>query len=191
MPKIKQQKISKKDIFLEKWLNSRTSYIVLFAFIFVYLYTDDTILNLPKNLFILKLVFVFIIVILFFLWRYSKYKVYYKRKFKDKIYLIGLFFGIVIFSLIIQGVLNIPLNFLIISKSKNSPVGTFYCEITNVVLTGTDKIDFKFLDRKYSRYFNVSGYERRDVIKNHLLKLCVKKSILDTYYVESFELVKK
>lgn len=180
-----------KDAFLEKILNSKTLYIILLASVLAYLFTDDKILNLPKYLFISKFVIVFVSLSIFVLWRSSKYKTYYERKFKDKVYLVGLFLGLVVFSLIIQGVLNYPLNYIIIKKSKKNSVECFNCEITNVITTNIDKIHFKFMGKKYSRYYNVNDYERKDLMQNYWLKIQVRKSIWNSYYIESMNLQSK
>ena len=191
--KVEKRLLVKKnrDIFLEKLLGSKTLYLVLLAFVMVYLLGDDKILNLPSYLFISKFVIVFVSLSIFVLWRRSKYKTYYERKFKDKVYLVGLFLGLVVFSLIIQGVLNIPLNYVIISKSKNSSIENYDCEIINIETTDIDKIQFKFLGKNYSRYYNVNDYEKKDLMQNYWLNIQVRKSIWDTYYIESMNLQRK
>lgn len=183
--------LTNKDIFFEKLLNSKVLYIILLACVLAYLYSDDRILNLPNYLFTSKFIIVFILLSIFVLWRYSKYKTYYKRKFKDKVYLVGLLLGVVVFSLIIQGVLNIPLNYVIISKSKNSTIESYKCEIINVETTDIDKIQFKFLGKNYSRYYNVNNYKKNDLMHNYWLNIQVKKSIWNTYCIESMKLQNK
>lgn len=187
----RQQVTMNKDIFLEKLLNSKALYVILLACVLAYLYSDDKILNLPNYLFISKFVIVIVSLSIFVLWRRSKYKTYYERKFKDKVYLVGLFLGLVVFSLIIQGVLNIPLNYIILTNSKNNSVESFNCEITNVVTTNIDKIHFKFMGNKYSRYYNVNDYERKDLMQNYWLNIQVRKSNWDTYCIESMNLQRK
>jgi len=187
----RQQERKNKDVFFEKLLNSKALYIILLGCVLLYLYGDDRVLNLSVYLFILKFTIILILLLIFIAVRYFKYKIYYRKKFQDKIYVVGLFFGLIIFSLIIQGVINIPLNYIIKIYSKNSPEESFDCEITNVVVTKIDKIHFKFKGKIYSRYFNTNDYNRKDLIQNYWLNIKAKKSVWNTYYIQSMELQNK
>lgn len=183
--------VEHKDVFLMKILNSKTLYFILLASVLVYLFGDDKVLNLPDYLWVSKFTFVFVSLSMFVFWRYTKHKRYYERKFKDKVYLVGFVLTVVIFSSIIQGTLNIPINYLIKSNSRNSSVENYYCEITNVVTTNIDKIHFKFRGKVYSRYYNVSHFSRKDLMQNYWLSIQVKKSIWNTYYIEGMKLQSK
>ncbi len=186
----KQQQVISKDNFFEKILNSKFLYILLAILVLIYLFQDDKILNLSFSFFWIRSLLAFCLITIFFLWRYNEHKVYYQRKFKDKVYISGLFLGALVFTLMLQGLICIPINFLI-KQSATEQTEIFYCKITNVVTTNIDKIHFEFLGKRYSRYFNVNNYNRNDLIMNYNLKVEVKKSIWSTYYIDKMSLEKK
>ncbi|MCZ8319749.1 MAG: hypothetical protein O9303_13185 [Silanimonas sp.] len=163
----------------------------MLTLVVLYLYGDDKVLNMPKYFFVIKFTACLIILIIFIYSRFKKFKSYYKKKFKDKIYLTALFVGLNVFSLIFQSFLSIPINFLVKYFSKNDRVEVFDCEITNAITTNIDKIHFKFLNEEYSQYYNINEYEREDLIKNHKLVLKVQPSIFNTYYIKEMNIEKK
>lgn len=189
--KKRQQERKNKDVFFEKLSNSKALYLILLGCVLVYLYGDDRVLNLPVYLFMLKFTIILILVLVFIAVRYFKYKSYYRKKIQDKVYVTVLILGLIIFSLIMQGVINIPLNYIIKIYSKNSLVESFNCEITNVVVTKVDKIHFRFKGKQYYRYFNVNDFDRKDLIHNYWLNIKARKSVWNTYYIESMDLQNK
>ena len=188
----KQNNKSKtKDIYFENLLNSKYMYLIMLILVILYLYGDDKVLNMPKYLFVIKFIICLNILIIFLYSRFKKFKDYYKRKFKDKIYLTALLIGVIVFSLIFQSFLNIPINFLVKNFSKSDRVEVFDCEITNAITTNIDKIHFRFLNEEYSRYYNINEYERIDLIQNHKLVLKVQPSIFNTYYIKEMNIEKQ
>lgn len=186
-----KDKVKGKDTYFENLLNSKYMYLIMLILVVLYLYGDDKVLNLPKSLFIIKFCISLIILIIFLYTRFKKFEDYYRRKFKDKVYLFSLIFGLLLFSFIFQSFFNIPINYLIKYSAKKNSIETFDCDITNAVTTNIDKIHFKFLNEKYSRYYNINDYEREDLIKNYKLVLKVQPSIFNTYYINEMNLEKK
>jgi len=184
-------RVIKKDTHLKRILNSRMTYLTLLGLSLLYLFQDDRVLNIPTSIFIITLSVAFLALVLFLLFRFRTYREYYKRKFKDKIYVASLILVVVIFSFILQGIVSIPLNVLIKRNSLDSPIETFECPISNVVTTGIDKIHFVFLGKTYSRYFEVNGLDSKDLIHNYIMEVKVKKSLWDTYFIERMSLKKK
>ena len=191
MKKQKKSQTGKKDTHLQKILNSRMTYIALLGLVLLYRFQDDRILNIPTRIFIITLAVSFFAVMLFLLLRFRAYTEYYKRKLNDKIYIAVLILVIVIFSFLLQGIISIPLNVLIKRNSVDSLTETFECPISNVITTGTDKIHFVFMGSTYSRYFEVNGFDRKDLIEHYILEIEAKKSLWDTYYIERMSLKKK
>jgi hypothetical protein len=180
-----------KDIFLEKVLKSKLFYWSILVLVLIYLYQDDRILNIPTIYFWIRFLIAMVVIGLFLFFRYNKFKAYYKRKFKDKIYLFSFLGGILIFSLIGQSFLNIPLNLFVKEMSKQNAIEIYDCEITNVITTSIDKIHFKFLGKGYSRYFNVNNFKREDLMHNYYLEVKTRRAFNNIYYIESMSLKKK
>lgn len=181
----------KADTNFKKVVNSKITYLILLIFLLVYLYGDDRVLNIPLSFFIFKLVITLLVISLLLFWRYTKYKDYYRRKFKDKIYVISLIVIVSVFSIIIQGIFNIPLNYVIKYKAQNEPLEVYNCEITNVITINIDKIHFKFKGKSYSRYFEVNEYERTELMNNFYLQLQVQKTFWNIYYINGMDIRKR
>lgn len=176
---------------LNQILNSNKTYIILLFFVLFYLFQDDKILNKPYWLFWTNSIVSFILISAFCIWRFMKFKQYYVEKFRSKFFVFLFLIGIVILTILSQAIISIPINFLIKSTAKDSNIEYFECKITNVVKTGIDKIHFTFLNRKYYRYFNVTNYDRKDLLNNYYLQIGVKKGCLDTYLIESMDFIEK
>ncbi len=186
-----KDKNTKQDLAFEKVVNSKLTYIVLLILVVVYLYSDDRILNIPIVFFWSKFFFIIVFFSILLRWRYTKYKSYYVQKIRDKVVVIGSIVVFLIFSMIFQGILNIPLNYIVKNEVKNKLVEVYNCKITNVITTGTDKIHFLFKKKRYSRYFNVNNYEKRELIDDCYLQLKVQKSFWNIYYVNGMEIKQK
>lgn len=184
--KVKQ----KKDTNLLKALNSKITYVLLLAIILIFSFLDDKILNEPQILIFTEYLIAAVAVFVFLFSRVKKFPVYYKQLIKGlvKVDIIIVIAGIVISTIILKAVLSISTSVMIRIYSKKNPVEYYNCDIKNVITTNVDKVHFIFLNKKYSRYFNVNGYERRDLIDNYYLRVGVKKSLFNTYYLESADL---
>lgn len=191
MKRIRKSKI-KKDASLIKFFNSKAIYVLIFLALLVYLFQDAKILNRPFYLVFILYLIALGIVILIFIFRYRKYRQYYTQEIREFLFLdkIILITGVVLLVIVIESILSIPVDFAIKKYSKAESIAYYDCKITNVITTGVDKIHFIFLDRRYSRYFNVNGFSRRELIDNYYIELEVRQSIFNTYYIESMSLKK-
>jgi hypothetical protein len=181
----------KRDIFLNKFLNSKLNIIILLVGVLIYNFERNRILNTPKWLTILLILLTFSTILIFLFFRYRKFKEYYKSRFKDKFYVSGFVLGILIFTLICQSFFWIPLNYYIKFKSKNNEQMEFRSEITNVFTTGYNRIDYSFKREIYSAYLDLTLYDKKELTDKYYLLIKAKKSIFGIYYVNSFEINNK
>lgn len=180
-----------KDKKLISFLSSRKTYFVILVLAFIYLFLNDRILNEPILLKLFKWTISCSIVVIVCYFRYIKFKDFYRKKIKDLAFVISALFTTTFFTILIQGFLSIPINLIIILFSSNSQIEYKKCPIVNVITTGIDKVHFMFEEQRYSRYFEVNGHTREDLINNFVLQVAIKRSIGNTYYIESKELQKK
>lgn len=180
-----------KDHRLNNFLNSRKTYLVLLLLLLVYLFLDDRILNEPFGFTITRYLLACVAVLAFCYSRVVKYRQYYQRKFKDKIFIIAAVLIISLFTIFVQAILSIPTSFLIKLYAKNNPTEYYECKIKNVVTTDIDKVHFIFLNRRYSRYVDLDGQSRKELINNYWLVVGVKRSIANSFYLESVQLKEK
>ena len=187
--KMNKHKIAKDFKFI-KFFKSRIVYILILILILIYLFQDDKILNEPYYLILIRYLISVGVIVMLFLARFKKYKMFYISEIKNLLFLdkIILLLGTALVLYVSQSILSIPLNFAIKEYSKKNSMEYHSCKITNVITTNIDKIHFLFLNRKYSRYFNVGGFTRKELINNYYLELGLRKSILNTYYLESMNL---
>jgi hypothetical protein len=188
---MKKNSINNKDSWLNDFLKSPSLYLVILCIVLIYLFQDDSILNEPPFLFWIRVVLGFIITLIFCYTRFIKFKEYYKRKIGDKVYLVFIAIGITFVTILLQTVFAIPTSAMLKYYAKQKPMIFYSCPIKNIITTKIDKVHFIFLDKRYSRYFDIQNHERKDLIANYYLKIGVRKSILNTYYLESMELEKK
>jgi|GEM_PF-2490161 hypothetical protein len=181
----------KRDIFLNKFLNSKLNIIILLVGVLIYNFERNRILNTPKWLTILLILLTFSTILIFLFFRYRKFKEYYKSRLKDKFYVSGFVLGILIFTLICQSFFWIPLNYYIKFKSKNNEQMEFRSEITNVFTTGYNRIDYSFKREIYSAYLDLTLYDKKELTDKYYLLIKAKKSIFGIYYVNSFEIINK
>ena len=186
-----KNKFMNNDRFFKKLLNSKFLYIGLFVLVIFYRYQDYAILNKSEYINIATIITSTISLLLFFGCRYSIYSFYYNKKLKDNAYKLFLIVGICIFSLIFSALLTIPINITIKKYSQKNTIESFNCEITNCTTFKYDKIQFKFLNKRYSINYNIKNRDSRDVINNYYLKVSARKSIWGTYYVERYNLIKR
>lgn len=178
----------RKDVFIARLLKRRWLYLISAFIVFLYQLTNSKVLNFPRFLSLACLMFSFLVIIVFIYIRYRKYKEYYLRKFRDKFYVLGFVVGIIFFSGLFQFALRVPINLLIAQSATSSDSEYYDCRIKSVNTIGYDKISFIFLDKRYSRYYSIAGYDLQQLKSSYVIKLEVKKSILDSYFIESFEL---
>ncbi|UAY52049.1 hypothetical protein [Ferruginibacter albus] len=181
----------KKDRFVFKLLNSRKFYLVVLVFILWYLFQSCRVLNEPAYFFVSRLGIALVLIISFCLNRYRKFETYYARKIKDKVYVAALIIEIAFYSLLFSFILDIPFNILVKTFAKENKIESFDCRITNVEQGKYDYIHFVFLDRKYSRPFDFGSQDRKEILANDYLHIEARRSLLNTYYIESMELVEK
>lgn len=177
-----------KDGKLIKFLNNKILYIILVAIVLIYAITNSQIINYPKYIKIISYFVSGFIVLLIIGWRYIKYSDYYKKKIKEKyyvvkaviIYLISLFFIRVMFF--------IALNIIVKYNAKDSPVESFNVEILNVHTNTTPRnisnIQYKFRDNIYSTYIELPSNNKADIINNYKLIIYAKESLFGSYYIE-------
>lgn len=183
-------KISK-DTKLNKLLNSRKLYLVILGLIVIYVFIDDKILNEPNSFVIARWTLSTAIVLTFCYSRFAKFKEYYLKLMKSAT---TVSFSVILISLsiiIFQAVFSIPVDLLIKFYARDSQVEYQKCPINNVVTTGIDKVHFIFLNKTYSQYFETNGHTRKELISNYYLLVGVKKSIGDSYCLESLKLLEK
>lgn len=184
------KKKPKTDRGLTKLLESKMLYLILLMVVFIYLYFDSRVINTPR--WILKLEFALTILVLIgiSIARYFRFRDYYRRKFKDAIFLIAFcfFFGLLLF--LGRAVLRIPVDLYFVYMARNSPIERVECEILNVTTLKIDKITYRFNGVSYWRYVSLKGLSRADVLENHRVLLSVKLSAHGAYYIENFQIVK-
>lgn len=176
---------------LISFLNSRKTYLAILVLSVIYLFLDDSVLNEPFALKISKWVIAIFFTLVVCYSRFLKFKAYYSRKIRDFIFIISALFITALFTIFFQAILSILTNLTIILFSTNSQVEYRKCPITNVITTGIDKVHFIFEGQKYSRYFEVNEHTREELINNFHLQVGLKKSIGNSYYLESLELQEK
>lgn len=181
----------KKDSFFNDLFSSKWFLLLMAVFLFLYLKTGSKVLNFPKYFVWVSFIISALAIIILFSVRYKKHKQYYKRKLQDKLYLFFYLICILFFTFLIHFFLRIPANLIVEKAATNSDVEYYNCEIKSVTTVGYDKISFIFLKNKYSRFYSIAGYNSQELKSDYMIKLEVKKSILDAYYVTKFELVKK
>jgi hypothetical protein len=182
---------NKKDDKLIKTVNNRYFYIILSIIVILCTIIDDHVLNEPRSFFLFRIFLALGIVSIFCYLRYVKFKLYYKRKLRDWLTVI-LFVGVLTFSVFfIQGFLQIPMGLVIRFYAEDSQTEFFDCRIKNVITTGVDKVIFVFMGKRYSRYLNTQGCPRNVLISDYYVKVAARKSLENSYYVESLEILKK
>ncbi|MDX6188092.1 hypothetical protein SGQ83_01925 [Flavobacterium sp. Fl-318] len=169
---------------INKILKSKWIYFLLALGIVLYLKDNQLILNPPKYIF--WILFSMSFLILFVLEIKSEAK---SKKTILDYFLVVITVGF--FSILLAVILKIPINQYIIYKTDNE-IFTEKCEVSNYISGRTDRLLFYFNKNKYSIGFQNSNHlKREDIIDNYLLKINYKKSILDTYVVEDYVLIKK
>lgn len=187
LPRLKIHKDSK----LNSVLNSRKTYLIILFLLIIYLFQDDRILNEPLAFLTIRYVLASLIVLIFCYSRFIKFKRYYEKKMKDTVFIVSAILIIILSIIFCQAILSIPSNFFIKLYAKNSETEYYKCKIQNVVTTKVDKVHFIFLNRTYSRYLNIKDYFRKDLIDNYWLVIGVKKSIANSFCLESMQLEEK
>jgi hypothetical protein len=205
--KNKKKKV-KKDLLLDKLLDSKLAIVIAFILIILFYGTNYDIINRPFYLFLIQAFVAFIVIVLFQFWRYKKHTEYYKRKFKDKVYLGFIIFATMFFSFCFAGFLNSPVNNYIKHKAQDNPTKYYECYVWYVsAKLSYNKVHFTFIDgtshitrinlKKYGlrRQSNINIFEESYDLDNlkddYVLCLEVKKSIFDTYIIEDKYLKKK
>ncbi|MCC9065945.1 hypothetical protein [Flavobacterium piscisymbiosum] len=169
---------------INKILKSKWIYFLLLIGIVLYLRENQLILNSPKYIFW----------VLFSISFSTLFVLEIRNKIKIKKSILDYFFVIItvsFFSIYMALILKIPINEYIIYKSQ-SEILVKKCKISNYISGRSDRLLFYFDDKVYSVGFqNSSHLERKKIIANFLLRVEYKKSILNTYVVQEYGLIKK
>jgi hypothetical protein len=190
--KKKKKDLVKKDTWLINASKSRSFIIILGVILLISVYNNDNVLNTnPKKLYLIEWGVGLALFLLFMSYRFWKYADYYKRKFKDVVFALAFVAFTAFCTFFIFTLIQIPVLMYISHYAKKSPLETLDCEVINVITLDVDKIQFRFKGRKFSRYFDLRGIDDKDAEKNYLLRLYIRKSILDCYFLENMELVPK
>lgn len=169
---------------INKILKSKWIYFLLLIGIVLYLRENQLILNSPKYIF--WVLFSISFIILFVLEIRDKIKI--KKNILDYFFVI---ITVSFFSIYMALILKIPINEYIIYKNQNE-ILVKKCKISNYISGRSDRLLFYFDDKVYSVGFQNSNHlERKKIMANFLLRVEYKKSILNTYVVQEYELIKK
>ena len=193
----------KKDKLLDKLFGSKIFIFALLIVVIIY-YNDITkVLNVPLWFSILKMGITIFLMLLFLFWRFKLFPEYYKRKYKDKIYVGFTVFTIIVLSFVFQMFLSIPFNFIVKKSAENNPIELYDCRITyfSSIRRGGHYVHYEFLDDCYSvswSYRNIkkitNAEDRKSIEeklqKDYVLRLQVEKTFWNIYYVENISLKK-
>ncbi len=177
-----------KDGKLIKFLNNKILYIILAAIVLIYAITNSQIINYPKYIEIISYFVSGFIVLLIIGWRYIKYSDYYKKKIKEKYYIVKAIIIYFISLFFIRVMFFIVLNTIVKYNAKDSPVESFNVEILNVHTNTTPRnisnIQYKFRDNIYSTYIELPSNNKADIINKYKLIIYAKESLFGSYYIE-------
>jgi len=174
------------NLFERKWF-----LLLLLLFGWLYVFTDKRVLNFPKYISWINFIVCILATLIFLFVRYKKNREYYRRKFRDKISLIFISLVALFWVFTFHFFLNIPVNLVIAKAADKSNYEYYDCKIIHVSTIGVDAVTFIFLNNKYSQYYRMGGYKSQEVERDYVMRLKVKKSILNAYYLINIELVKK
>jgi len=202
--KSKKTKELKKDKLLDKLFISKIFIFILLLLVYIYYYFGITkVLNVPLWFSLLKMGITIILMLLFLFWRFKLYPEYYKRKYKDKLYVGFTVFSIIVLSFLFQMFLSIPFNFIVKETAKNNPIELYDCRITNYIpRKGFTTIHYEFLNNDYwyrcnyrniKKNININIEDNRiieeELQNNYVCRLQVRKTFWNIYYVEKRVLV--
>lgn len=175
---------------LTKLLELKMLYVIILIVVFIYLYIDSRVINVPRWILRLEFILSILVLIVISMARYFRFRDYYRRKFKDPIFLVafGLFFGLFVF--LGRAVLRIPVALYFVQMAQGSRIEHVECQILNISTLKIDKITYRFNDESYWRYTSLKGLNQTEILNNHKVLLSVKLSAYGAYYIEDFQIVK-
>src|SRR4051812_1200544 len=88
--------------------------------------------------------------LLFMSYRFWKYADYYKRKFKDVIFVLAFLAFTAFCTFFIFTLIQIPVHMHVSHSAKESPLEIVDCKVIKVITLDVDKIQFRFKHRKFS-----------------------------------------
>ena len=163
----------------------------MLAFVVVYLIYNSKIIDVPAIITYIEFAVAGIILLALMASRYRKFPDYYQKKLKDIIYVVAFLAVFVLFSIFLRAILRIPLDMYLANQAKDSPAEHVRCEIVSVSTLKVDKIQFRFNERKYWRFFSLNDLKKNDVVRNYYANVALKKTEFGAYYVKEINLVKK
>lgn len=187
--KVTSRKKRKTDKAITKLLESKILYLVLLVLAFMYLYLDSRVINVPRWIYQLEFVVSFLALTGVSLARYFKFRDYYRRQFKDAIFLIAFSLFLVLLLFLGRAVLRIPVAAYLTYVAKDSPIEQVECEIVNVSTLKIDKITYRFNKESYWRYISLNGLSRTQILKNYKVLLSARLSTYGAYLIEDFQMV--
>lgn len=171
---------------MDKLLSKKWIYIVAAIFTVYFLRKDQMILNLP-SLWNFKLYCATLFCIILFICYYN-----FKNKLKSgrfTQFLVSIFISFFCFMILKTGI-----NFYLVEKSKSQPVNKIVVDINHYKSRNkatSHWLNFSFKGKDYSLLYVIRGLNREDIMKNYNLEISIRKSVLDTYVVEKYNIVKK
>jgi hypothetical protein len=155
---------------------------------YFYMYSADRIVNYPN--FFLLAIFA-IVLLLFFAYDYRINNIKSNNNIFLKETLIVRLITYVVGSYFLSGIIAIPLNFFIIDSAKNSKIEVVKCEITHVNLSARKNSIFYNFNGKI---FKINGYdplmyEVQNSSELYILVIRIRKGLLDSYLLESWDIV--
>lgn len=157
----------------------KTFFWILLALVIIFRKTDSKILNksLVFELIFYAISFLFVVVFTFL----SKREELNNAK-RKSIIVLNIIGGIIAI-LILKGLLEIPINFMLIESSKNNELQTIESPIVSVNRHKQDKLRYFFKSKIYSVYYSGIPLDYEANPDKYILVLKVKKSLFETYYI--------
>ena len=180
-----------KDILYESIFRNKVFIFFIFILVLISKYISRTVLNMTHVILFIKYYMPFLICILFIFYRYTKYKNYYKHKIKDAADITIVSLYIVFYNVLAWLIVNILLGFIIIIGAAKSSTEIFNCEISTVFTINADRIEYIFKNKKYILQLDNGTPDVNEIPNDYYLRVGLKKSILDTYMLDSYTLIKK
>ncbi|MCX2739502.1 hypothetical protein [Pontibacter anaerobius] len=178
------------DTRAKKLLSSKGLYFVVLLLSILALYYKGAIINEAKLLKYMKVSASITLLFSLFIWRFLKFKDYYLRKFKDRLYVVYFIVAFGMSSWLLSEIIGVPLDYYLIHESRVEPTKTIDCEIVSYTRKKKDKVTYRFKGELYNHYMVIPDERVTDVSQKYMVRLRVKPTLFEAYYVESIKLVK-
>ncbi|MBP6730709.1 MAG: hypothetical protein KA149_01545 [Chitinophagales bacterium] len=172
--------------------NKRSKIVWLVAILipyFFYMKTSDHILNYPRYLYYFLFLFLSVTFFIFNLKETRKGWTSNTGKLTIIVESVGKF---IVLPWFIVGILLLPLNYYIIYSADRSNSVTLDCEITGVSIYNKNRTIFFILENRVNSIYGyapiMEKIETSQNYKNHKLVIDVKKSVLNTYVMNGWEI---